>query len=171
MNRPVAVDYDDIDPSVVVQVAESRAATGCEQRLSGSGVFDFFEITVADSAHQRIWLGVGISGIELTLTILDTSICNISVQLAIVVEVNEADTESCQWQAGRAWPLWLDGVHKNTIRIHEEPVPANQMRYKRSSQPSSLMSVATTPIPASAMPSELTAQPRIMPSSVNRPLP
>src|SRR5678816_1143726 len=132
MNRPVAVDYHDIDPSVVVQVAESRASTGCDQRFNSSGVFDFFEITVAHSAQESIWLGVRILGIELTLTILDTPIGNVSVELAIVIKVNEADTESCQWQAGRAWPLWLDGIHKKTIRIHEEPVPfANQMRYEQ----------------------------------------
>src|SRR5882672_1434310 len=98
MNGPVAVDYNDVDPSVVVQVAESCATTGCEQRLSSPAIFDFFEITVARPAQKRIWLGVGIFGIELTLAILDTAICDVSVQLAIVVEVNEADAESGKWQ-------------------------------------------------------------------------
>src|SRR2546426_11153585 len=117
MNRPVAVDYNDVDSSIVVQVAESRATTGCEQRFSGPGVFDFFEITVALPAQQRIWLSVGILRIELTLTILDTSICDVSVQLAVVVEVNEADAESCKWQAGCARSLGLDGVHKKAVRV------------------------------------------------------
>ena len=90
----IAVDDDDIDITVVIQVAKGGASAGGQQGLGGSGVGHDFELVEGLAAQEQVRFDVGLVWVEVGYPAFYAAIGHVEIEEAVVVEIEETDAET-----------------------------------------------------------------------------
>src|SRR5207249_9505260 len=82
VRRPIAIDHDDVDGPVVIQVTGRHAATRSnERRHCASAWQHFFKVAVSQAAEQSIRFSVRVFGTEVTLTVFDLAVGSVKIEI------------------------------------------------------------------------------------------
>jgi hypothetical protein len=118
----VRVHHDRVDPAVVVEVAERRAARPVDQRRRGPAARrDLDELRSVDAAEELVQLAVGLvlRG-RIAAGAHDAAVRDVEVGAAVVVEVGEPAAEARERTARRAEAELYDAVVEPTAFAVED---------------------------------------------------